>query len=260
MERQVGQLDGKIAVITGAASGIGRATALLFSKEGAQVALGDSNAEALEQTAKEIRAAGGAVVARPTDVSRRADAQALVAAAVGTFGGLDVAANVAGIGLYNTTLEDTREEDWDRVMAVNLKGVYLVSQAAIPHIRARGGGSIVNVASVHAVATQARIAAYAASKGGVLALTRAMAMDLAGDRIRVNALLPGAVDTPLFRAALAAEGKSAEELTFSFDDTEIGWVAAPEALADALVFLASDASRFMTGSPLIADGGLIARL
>jgi NAD(P)-dependent dehydrogenase (short-subunit alcohol dehydrogenase family) len=256
----MGQLDGKIAVITGAASGIGRAAARLFAREGAQVALGDRNADDLEETAQEIRAAGGAVVARPTDVSLRADAAALVAAAVETFGGLDVAANVAGIGLYNTTLEDTREEDWDRVMAVNLKGVYLVSQAAIPHIRARGGGSIVNVASVHAMATQARIAAYAASKGGVLALTRAMAMDLAGDRIRVNALLPGAVDTPMFRSALAAEGKSAEELTFSFDETQIGWVAPPEALAEALVFLASDASRFMTGSPLIADGGLIARL
>ena len=263
----MGQLDGKIAVITGAASGIGRATAILFAQEGAQVALGDWNADGLASVEREIRDAGGPspvgiplVVTRRTDVSKRADAQALIAAAVETFGGLDAVANVAGIGLYNTTLEQTQEDDWDRVMAVNLKGVYLVSQAAIPHLRARGGGSIINVASVHAMATQERIAAYAASKGGVLALTRAMALDLVHDRIRVNAVLPGAVDTPLFRSALAAEGKSAEELTFSFDDTQAGWVARPEDLAPAIVFLASDGARFMTGSPMIVDGGLVARL
>lgn len=256
----MGQLDGKIAVITGAASGIGRATALLFAQQGAKVALGDANQVELEAVSRQVGDGGGQVVSRRTDVSKKADAQALVQAAVDAFGGLDTVANVAGIGLYNTTLEDTEEDDWDRVMAVNLKGVYLVSQAAIPHLRARGGGSIINVASVHAMATQARIAAYAASKGGVLALTRAMAIDLARDRVRVNAVLPGAVDTPLFRSALAAEGKSAEELTFSFDDTEIGWVAQPELLATTLVFLASDGSRFMTGSPLIVDGGLVARL
>jgi NAD(P)-dependent dehydrogenase (short-subunit alcohol dehydrogenase family) len=256
----MGQLDGKVAVITGAASGIGRATAALCAQEGARLALGDLNPHELEAISSQVQESGGAAVSRVTDVAKRADAQALVQAAVDTYGRLDVVANVAGIGLYNTTLEDTSEEDWDRVMAVNLKGVYLVSQAAIPHLRAAGGGSIINVASVHAMATQERIAAYAASKGGVLALTRAMAMDLARDRIRVNALLPGAVDTPMFRSALAAEGKSAEELTFSFDDTEIGWVAKPELLAAAIVFLAGDGARFMTGSPMIVDGGLIARL
>jgi NAD(P)-dependent dehydrogenase (short-subunit alcohol dehydrogenase family) len=256
----MGQLDGKAAVITGAASGIGRATAVLFAREGAKVALGDRHEVGLETVTRQIRDAGGEAVARPTDVSKRADAQALVDAAVQAFGGLDAVANVAGIGLYNTTLEETKEDDWDRVMAINLKGVYLVSQAAIPHLRARGGGSIINVASVHAMATQERIAAYAASKGGVLALTRAMALELVHDRIRVNAVLPGAVDTPLFRSALEAEGKTAEELTFSFDDTEAGWVAKPEDLAAAIAFLAGDASRFMTGSPMIVDGGLVARL
>ncbi len=256
----MGQLDGKVALITGAASGIGRATAFLFSAEGAQLALGDWQVEPLEAVAGEIRSRGGKVVARRTDVSKRADAQALVAAAVEAFGGLDVVVNNAGIGLYNTTLEQTTEDDWDRVMAVNLKGVYLVSQAAIPHLRTRGGGSIINVASVHAMATQERIAAYAASKGGVLALTRAMALDLAPDAIRVNAVLPGAVDTPLFRSALAAEGKSAEELGFRFDPRAIGRVGQPEELAHAILFLASDASSFMTGSPMIIDGGLLARL
>ncbi len=256
----MGQLEGKIAVITGAASGIGRATALLFALEGASVALGDTGEEGLETVAQEIRDGGGKAVARRTDVSKRADAQALIDAAVEAFGGLDIAANVAGIGLYNTTLEQTQEEDWDRVMGVNLKGVYLISQAAIPHIRARGGGAIINVASVHAHATQPRIAAYAASKGGVLALTRAMAMDLAPDAIRVNAVLPGAVDTPMFRSALADEGKPAEELGFRFDAHAIGRVGQPEELARAIVFLASDASSFMTGSPMIVDGGLLARL
>jgi NAD(P)-dependent dehydrogenase (short-subunit alcohol dehydrogenase family) len=256
----MGQLEGKIAVVTGAASGIGKATAWLFAAEGAQLALGDWNVEALEATAADIRGSCGQVVARRTDVSQRADAQALIAAAIETFGGLDVLVNNAGIGLYNTTLEQTQEDDWDRVIAVNLKGVYLVSQAAIPHIRTRGGGSIVNVASVHSMATQERIAAYAASKGGVLALTRAMALDLAPDAIRVNAILPGAVDTPLFRSALADENKSAEELGFRFDPHAIGRVAQPEELARAILFLASDASSFITGAPLIVDGGLLARL
>ncbi|MBI3971649.1 MAG: SDR family oxidoreductase [Chloroflexi bacterium] len=256
----MGQLDGKIALITGAASGIGRATAALFAAEGAQVALGDWHEDQLEAITRQIRDRGGQVAARRTDVSKRADAQALVTAAIEAFGGLDVVVNNAGIGLYNTTLEQTAEDDWDRVMAVNLKGVYLVSQAAIPHIRARGGGSIINIASVHAMATQERIAAYAASKGGVLALTRAMAMDLATDAIRVNAVLPGAVDTPLFRSALAEEGKSAEELGFRFDPHAIGRVGQPEELARAILFLAGDASSFMTGSPMIVDGGLLARL
>lgn len=256
----MGQLERKIVVLTGAASGIGRATALLFAAEGAQLALGDWNAESLAGVADEIRTGGGQVVARSTDVSRRADAQALVTAAVEAFGGLDVLVNNAGIGLYNTTLEQTQEDDWDRVLAVNLKSVYLVSQAAIPHIRARGGGSIVNVASVHAMATQERIAAYAASKGGVLALTRAMAMDLAPDAIRVNAVLPGAVDTPLFRSALADEGKTAEELGFRYDPRAIGRVGQPEELARAILFLAGDGSSFMTGAPLVVDGGLLARL
>jgi NAD(P)-dependent dehydrogenase (short-subunit alcohol dehydrogenase family) len=256
----MGQLEGKVAVITGAASGIGRATARLFAAEGARVALGDWQAGPLEALAGEIRDGGGQVVARPADVSRRDEAQALVRAAADAFGGLDVAVNNAGIGLYNTTLEATAEDDWDRIMAVNLKGVYLVSQAAIPLLRARGGGSIVNVASVHAVATQEGIAAYAASKGGVLALTRAMAMDLARDAIRVNAVLPGAVDTPLFRSALAQERKTAEELGFSFDQRTVGRVAQPEELARAMLFLASDAASFVTGAPLVVDGGLLARL
>jgi NAD(P)-dependent dehydrogenase (short-subunit alcohol dehydrogenase family) len=256
----VAQLDGKITVITGAGSGIGRATALLFAAEGARLALGDWNVESLDAVAAEIREQGGDVVARRTDVSKRDDAQALVEGAVAAFGGLDICVNNAGIGLYNTTLEQTQEDDWDRVMAVNLKGVYLVSQAAIPHLRTRGGGAIVNVASVHAMATQERIAAYAASKGGVLALTRAMALDLAPDAIRVNAILPGAVDTPLFRGALADENKSAEELGFRFDARAVGRVARPEELARAILFLASDAASFMTGSPMVVDGGLLARL
>ena len=254
-----GRLDGKVALITGMAAGIGRATYEALAEAGAGVMGCDVRAEG-EEVAAALRARGLETTFSVADVSRREDVERLVAEAVERFGGLDVVVNNAAVGVFRKTVESTEEDEWDRTLAVNLKSVYLVSRAAVPHLRARGGGSIVNVSSVHAFATTEGVAAYAAAKGGVLALTRQMALDLARDKIRVNALIPGAVETSMLQQHAALEGKSYEELGFVFDERKIGRIGRPEELARAMLFLASEESSFMTGAPLIVDGGLLARL
>src|SRR5687768_375698 len=254
-----GRLVGKVALVTGMAAGIGRATFEALAAEGARVMGCDVRQEGAAVAAKLIES-GHEVAFRAADVSRRVDVEGVVDETVQRFGGLDVVVNNAAVGVFHKTVETTEEEEWDRTIAINLKSVYLVCRRAIPHLRARGGGSIVNVSSVHAFATTEGVAAYAASKGGVLALTRQMALDLARDRIRVNALVPGAVETSMLQQHAALEGKSYEELGFVFDAGKIGRIGQPEELARAVVFLASDDSSFMTGTPLITDGGLLARL
>jgi NAD(P)-dependent dehydrogenase (short-subunit alcohol dehydrogenase family) len=255
-----GRLAGKVALVTGTAAGIGRAILELFASEGASVMGADVRSEPGEAVVAPMRERGLSVAFCTADVSRRADAETLVAETVARFGGLDVVVNNAGIGIFGKTVENTTEDEWDRTLAINLKSAYLVSHFAVPHLRARGGGSIVNFASVHAYATTEGVAAYAASKGGVLALSRQMALDLAKDNVRVNAMIPGAVDTDMLRSHAEREGKSYEELGFVFDSRSIGRIAQPEELARAVLFLASDDSSFITGAPLIADGGLLARL
>jgi len=254
-----GRLVGKVALVTGMAAGIGRATFEALAAEGARVMGCDVRQEGAAVAAKLIES-GHEAAFRAADVSRRVDVEGVVDETVQRFGGLDVVVNNAAVGVFHKTVETTEEEEWDRTIAINLKSVYLVCRRAIPHLRARGGGSIVNVSSVHAFATTEGVAAYAASKGGVLALTRQMALDLARDRIRVNALVPGAVETSMLQQHAALEGKSYEELGFVFDAGKIGRIGQPEELARAVVFLASDDSSFMTGTPLITDGGLLARL
>ena len=254
------RLEGKVALVTGVAAGIGRAILEVFAAEGARVMGADVRQAEGEAAAPAVRERGQEAAFLAADVSQRADVDRLVAETVARFGGLDVVVNNAGVGVFHKTVETTSEDEWDRTLAVNLKSVYLVSHAAVPHMRARGGGSIVNVASVHAFATTEGVAAYAASKGGVLALSRQMALDLARDNIRVNALIPGAVDTSMLRSHAEREGKSYEELGFVFDPSAIGRIGKPEELAKAALFLASDDASFVTGAPLIADGGLLARL
>ena len=254
-----GRLTGKVALVTGMAAGIGRATFELLAAEGARV-LGCDVRDDGERAASELRARGLEAAFMVADVSRRSDVERLVAETVQRFGGLDVVVNNAAVGVFHKTVESTEEDEWDRTLAINLKSVYLVSRAAVPHLRARGGGSIVNVSSVHAFATTEGVAAYAAAKGGVLALSRQMALDLARDKIRVNAVVPGAVDTTMLQTHAELEGKSYEELGFVFDAAKIGRIGKPEEIARAILFLASDDSSFMTGAPLIVDGGLLARL
>ncbi len=254
-----GRVSGSVAIVTGATSGIGRATALLLAREGATVVAAGRRtglgATLMEQFAAEGLA--GRFVA--TDVARREDVERLVQAATDEFGRLDIVVNNAATFLFRG-VEETTEEEWDRVLATNLKSVYLVSHEAIPHLRAAGGGAIINVASVHAYATMERVAAYAASKGAIVALSRQMALDLARDRIRVNSLVVGGVDTDMARGHAAALGQSLEETGFPADDRIIGRVGRPEEIAAGVLFLASRDASFVSGAPFIIDGGLLARL
>jgi len=254
------RLQDRVAIVTGAAGGIGRATAVLFAQEGARVVLADLSAERLEAVRAEIEAAGGHALAVPTDVSHRASCENLVRKAVEWGRALHVVANVAGVGQFDSTVETLEEDEWDRVIGINLKSVYLVSKFAIPHLRAAGGGVILNAASPHAFRTTEGVAAYAASKGGVVALTRQMAIDFARDKIRVVSIIPGAVDTPMLRAHAERQQTTLEALGFHADQGVVGRIGTPEELARAMVWLASDEASFVNAAPIIVDGGQMARL
>jgi NAD(P)-dependent dehydrogenase (short-subunit alcohol dehydrogenase family) len=253
------KLADKVAIVTGAASGIGRAAALLFAAEGAAVVAADLNAAGAEVVAAAIRERGGRAEAVRADVAVAADARAMIDRAVSAFGGLDILFNNAGIAVFKG-VEETTEAEWDRVLGVNLRGVWLGIKYAAPAMRARGGGAIINTASVHGLATQAGIAAYAASKHAVIGLTRAAALDLARDNIRVNCILPGAIDTPLMRANMSAVGDEEAEVRKVAAAEPLGRVGRPEEIAQMALWLASDDASFATGAPFAVDGGLLAKL
>jgi NAD(P)-dependent dehydrogenase (short-subunit alcohol dehydrogenase family) len=253
------KLADRVAIVTGAASGIGAATARLFATQGAAVVAVDLNATAGQQVVGAIQAAGGQALFVRADVAQGADARAMIDQAVERFGGLDVLFNNAGIAVFKG-VEETTEAEWDRVLGVNLRGVWLGIKYAAPAMRARGGGSIINTASVHGMATQAGIAAYAASKHAVIGLTRAAALDLAKDRIRVNCIQPGAIDTPLMRSNMTAIGDEEAEVAKVGAAEPIGRVGRPEEIAQMALWLASDDASFATGAPFAVDGGLLAKL
>ena len=255
------QFANKVVVITGAGAGIGQATAEAFSREGAAIVVVDMNADRGEQTAQAIRDRNGRAIAVQADVSRAADAERIAAEAVRAFGGIDVLVNNAGIQTYGSVV-DTEEEVWDRTLNVNLKSVYLVSKYCLPEIAKRGGGAVVNMASVQGFASQRRVAAYAASKGGIISLTRTMALDHAPDNIRVNCVCPGSVDTPMLR--WAAELFEPQNPAAAIDEWgkmhALGRIASADEIARVILFLASDAASIMTGSAVVADGGLLAAI
>jgi len=247
----------KVAVVTGAGGGIGRATAEALAAEGAAVAVVDMRQDLIDEVTASIRTAGGQALGVCADVSSVDDARRIASETVVAFGGINVLVNNAAIEYYGTVVEQN-EDDWDRVIAVNLRGVYLVSRFSLPHIAARGGGAVVNVASVQAFACLPRSAAYVASKGAVVALTRAMALDHAKENIRVNCVCPGSIQTPLLALAAAQENDPQAAYAEWANKHPIGRIGTPTEVANVILFLASEQSSFVTGSPYLVDGALSA--
>jgi NAD(P)-dependent dehydrogenase (short-subunit alcohol dehydrogenase family) len=254
-----GRLAGKAALVTGGAVGIGRATCARFAREGAAVTVFDRDADGARACADEIEASGGRSLAIAGDVTRLDDAVAAVARSAETFGGLDVLVNNAGV-IGSGTVETTDEAEWHRVVSVNLTGVYLVSKAAIPALRQRGGGAIVNVSSAAGLAAWYDQAAYDASKGAVVNLTRSMALDFASAGIRVNCLVPAHVVTPMSENFIRAGGaEAAYRRERVLEAIPLGRFSEPEEIAAGALFLASDEASYATGSCLVLDGGYLAR-
>jgi NAD(P)-dependent dehydrogenase (short-subunit alcohol dehydrogenase family) len=250
------RLEGKTAIITGAGSGIGRETAFLFAREGAMIVVADVADEAGEGTVNQIKQAGSDAVFVHADVSRAKDVKNLVEVAQKNFGKLDIMMNNAGIFPdADGSVVDTAEEIWDQVMNINLKGVFLGCKYAIPALLAAGGGSIINVASFVAImgAAVPQIA-YTASKGGVLAMTREIAVEFARKNIRANAVCPGPVDTPLLASILSDPAKRARRLVH----IPTGRFCKPVEVANAALFLASDESSYINGTAFLVDGGITA--
>jgi NAD(P)-dependent dehydrogenase (short-subunit alcohol dehydrogenase family) len=253
----VTRLAGKSAVITGGGTGIGQAIALAFASEGAKVAVAGRRKEKLDETLRLLQQAGCSALALECDVTKAADTLRLVKSAEDAFGKINVLVNNAG-ALSVSTVENITEEDWDRVMATNVKGPFLMSRAALPTMRRAGGGSIINVGSVLAIVAIRDRAAYCASKGGVSMLTKAMALDHAHDNIRVNCLCPSIVESDMTRNLFAETeaGRQARESRLA--SIPLGRFGKPADIAGLAVFLASEESSWMTGTVIPVDGGVTA--
>ena len=251
----MGRLEGKVALVTGAGSGIGRRTALRFAQEGATVAAADIRADAARETAALIAADGGTAHAVELDVTDAAGIAAGIEALLAAHGGLDVVVNNAGVTIVGAAHE-LDESDWERELAVNLKSVFLVSRAAWPHLVERGGGAIVSTASIAGLWAIPEDAAYCASKAGVIMLTKCMALDGARAGIRVNCVCPGFIDTPMIEGYFEDQPDPQAARRFATGLHPLGRLGTPLDIADAFVYLASEEARWVTGSALVVDGGL----
>ena len=247
------RLKGKVAIVTGGGSGIGEATALTFAKEGARVTVADVADSAGNNTVEQIRASGGEAVYVHTDVTSASKIKGVIRATIDNYGRLDVLFNNAGIAM-RLGVAELPEEDWDRCIAINLKGAYLGSKYAIPAMIANGGGSIINTASIYGIVGGLNRAAYVASKGGIVNLTRGMALDYANSNIRVNCICPGFTDTPLIKNFVETPTKYKALV----DQHPMGRLAKPLDIAYGALYLASDESAFVTGIALPIDGGYTA--
>jgi len=248
-------LQGKVAIITGGASGMGKAASILFAKEGANVVVADLNVTGGEAVAKEASAGGKPCVFQRTDVSQEADVKALVARAVAEFGGLDIMFNNAGIGGAVGPLEEISVEDWDKTQAVCLRGVFLGIKHSVAEMRKVGGGSIISTASVAGLAGGYGPHAYSAAKAGVVNLTRSVALEVAKDKIRVNCICPGGINTPIFNF-LTSDREVTGQLLGPLHPLRRAGL--PEDIANMALFLASDESEWITGVAMVVDGGLTA--
>lgn len=253
-----GQLNDKVALVTGGASGIGRATALTFAREGAKLVIADMNPEGGHQTVHIIRENGGEAIFVQVDVSQAATVEAMISATVETYGRLDCAHNNAGIGARpRARLHELPEESWDRVLGINLKGVWLCLKYEITQMLKQEGGAIVNTASIMGlVGSWSRSGAYNASKHGVVGLTKTAALEYATAGIRVNAVCPGYIRTPLIEEALTSQPEMEAQIVARHP---VGRMGRPEEIAEAVVWLCSDAASFVTGHAMVVDGGYVAQ-
>lgn len=249
--------EGKVVLVTGSGSGIGRATAVAFARAGAKVVVSDINADGGEETVAEIAEAGGEATFVEADVSKSAQVEALVERVVEHYGRLDCAHNNAGIeGTMGSPTAEYDEEVWDQLIGINLKGVWLCMKYEIPKMLDGGGGAIVNTSSVAGLVGFAGISPYVASKHGVVGLTKTAALEYAQQGIRVNAVCPGVIRTPMVERAMG--GSEEAEIQFAASEP-VGRLGVPEEIAETVVWLCSDAASFVTGVPMPVDGGLVAR-
>jgi NAD(P)-dependent dehydrogenase (short-subunit alcohol dehydrogenase family) len=257
-----GRLADKVAVITGGGSGLGRASALRFSAEGARVAIADLSLEAAEETVELVEKDGGQALAVAMDVADAASVDSALDAVAARFGRVDVLLNSAGIASRGS-VANADEADWDRCFAVNVKGTFLASRAALRHLNPAEGqsGSIINIASVAGLVSVENAAAYCASKGAVISLTRSMANDLAPRRVRVNCICPGTVFTPLMEPLIVARGGGDYDkgMAMTLEKYPIGRLGNPDDIANLALFLASEEAAWMTGSIIADDGGMTSR-
>jgi NAD(P)-dependent dehydrogenase (short-subunit alcohol dehydrogenase family) len=245
-----------VAIVTGASSGIGRAAAMRFAAEGANVVAADVDADGGAATVDTIHEDGGEATFVETDVSDRSDVEAMVATAVERYGGLDFAFNNAGIEGRNDSLVDQSDDDWERIVDVNLKGVFLGLQAQIPAMMDDGGGAIVNTSSIAGVVGFQGVSPYVASKHGVIGLTKTAALEYARDGVRVNAISPGVIETPMVERASTANPEMIEGVS---EATPMGRIGEPEEIGDAAVWLCSADASFVTGETLVIDGGYVSQ-
>ena len=250
-----GTLDGKVALVTGAASGIGRATALTFAREGAKLVIADMNEDGGQQTVHMITENGGEATFVQVDVSNATEVQTMISKAVDTYGRLDCAHNNAGVGGNRTTLTDCSEDDWHRIISINLTGVWLCMKYEIPEMLKNGGGAIVNTASIMGLVAGSS-PAYAASKHGVVGLTKSAALAYAQSGVRVNAVCPGFIRTPMVEEAPWYNEESEADL---IGRHPIGRLGKPDDIAETVVWLCSDAASFVTGHAMPVDGGYVAK-
>jgi len=251
-----GRVDGKVALITGAGSGIGRATALAFAREGAKVVVADIVVSGGEETVGMIKGAGGEAIFVKTDVTKAAEVEALVKKTVETYGRLDCAINNAGIEGEMALTADCTEENWDRVVDIDLKGVWLCLKYEIPQMLQQGGGAVVNTASVAGLVGFQGIPAYVASKHGVNGLTKTAALEYAKSGIRVNSVCPGVIRTPMLERFFSTNPQVSEAMSAL---EPVGRLGKPEEIAEAVLWLCSDAASFVTGLPMAVDGALTAQ-
>lgn len=262
-EQTMGRLKDKVALITGSSYGLGKAAAVLFAGEGARVVVVGRTQAKGEDVVAQIQAGGGEALFAKADVSQSAEVQRLIPAAVDAFGRIDILVNNAGVQPRSGPLAEQTEEDWDRVVDTNLKGYFLLMKYTLPQMVKQGGGVIVNVSSAQGLVGVPNISPYAATKGGIITITKTAAIEYARHNIRINCVAPGMIRTPMLEnmvANLPADSVEAQAMTeLATQLIPLGRIAEPEEIAPAILFLASDESRYMTGAVLVVDGGYAAQ-